>query len=440
MKYLFIHQNFPGQYLHLAQYLRAQKGNIVVGVGQTENINSRGTINGMATFGYPKPQGATPNIHHYLNNTEAEIRRGQAVVRTLATLKQKGFVPDVISVHPGWGEALFVRDMFPNTPIVMFCEFFFEAGQADLAFDAEFPYSADWFFSVRVRNASQLISLPTANVCICPTTWQTSRYPWYIQQKTIVLHDGIDTHYMSPQPDAFITLQPIDATGNSCVLHPASTLMPGQTAQGKAITLTKKDKVVTYIARNLEPYRGFHCFMRALPLLQAKHPDAHILIVGGEGASYSPALPENETYKQKYIEENKDNIDFSHVHFLGKVPYAVLRAMFAISSAHVYLTYPFVLSWSMLEAMACEALIIGSNTAPVQEVIVDGENGLLVDFFSREELVHALDKALEQPQAFTAMRKNARKTVVERYELGACLAKHVQLLHDATMGKFPLQK
>lgn len=447
MKILCIHQNFPGQYLHLVQHLRSLGGNDVVGIGEADNIKRRGSIYGITSVGYPKPQGAGEQTHHYLQSTEAEVRRGQAVVRSLLGLKRNGFVPDVICVHPGWGEGLFVRDFFPDTPLLMFAEFFFRAGEANLQFDPEFMHSADWGFSVRIRNASQIISLTTANLCHSPTRWQASRYPHFIRERMRVLHDGIDTSYMHPDPQAQLMIQPLKTPGESRVLKmpdaglSKTLVVPEELrtqASGPPLVLGRQRKVVTYVSRNLEPYRGFHIFMRSLPRIQQEHPDAHVLIVGGESASYSPALPEGETYKQKYLREMDGKIDLSRVHFLGRIPYMALRALFCISSVHVYLTYPFVLSWSVLEAMSCEGLVVGSRTAPVEEAITDGENGLLVDFFDTEALAAQVNDILASPHKYEEVRRTARKTIIERYNLADCLKKQAALLYELVAGKYPL--
>lgn len=446
MKILFIHQNFPGQYLHLVQYLQRQGGHTIVGLGEAENIKKRGTIPGITSLGYLTPQNAGPNTHHYLQSTEAAVRRGQNVARSLLDMKGKGFTPDVISLHPGWGEGLFVRDVFPDTPILMFCEYYFRAGQADLGFDPEFPQSPDWSFSIRLRNSAQIMSLITASACVSPTHWQASRYPTFVRERVKIMHDGVNTGYMTPDPDDSLTLQRLETPGESRVQDNAprpgnsnaAAPEPGYSAAplGPPLTLTRRDKVITYVARNLEPYRGLHVFLRALPEIQARQPDAHIVIVGNNGVSYSPALPKGETYKDRYLANVADNLDFSRIHFTGRIPYPALRSLFRISSAHVYLTYPFVLSWSMLEAMACEALVIGSATSPVQEMISHGENGLLVDFFDTAALANALDAALNEPERFAPLRKQARRTVVDRYALDICLRRQAALLDDLALGRY----
>lgn len=445
MKFLFIHQNFPGQYLHLAQYLQGLGGHEIVGLGETKNIKNRGVIQDITTIGYPTPEGAGETTHHYLQSTEAALRRGQTVARSLLELKNKGFVPDVISVHPGWGEALFVRDVYPHTPILMFCEYYFRAGEADLAFDPEFPCTPDWTFSIRIRNSAQLLSLITASACVSPTHWQASRYPAFVREGARIIHDGVNTDFMTPDPGESLSIQPLRAPGESRVRGYPTPITgnaspdegPGSEPDGPPLTLSRKDKVITYIGRNLEPYRGFHIFLRSLPAIQRLHPDAHTLIVGHDGISYSPVLPEGQTYKEKYLEEMRGELDLSRIHFLGRIPYPALRALFRIASAHVYLTYPFVLSWSALEAMACESLVIASRTQPVEEVITHGQNGILVDFFDKDALIAAVDAALSDPDRFAPLRKSARNLVVERYRLEKCLKRQAELLYELAGGNYP---
>jgi len=404
MKLLFIHQNFPGQYLHLAHFLSEQGGHDIYGMGEAKNIRNRGTLPGITTIGYPTPQGPGDRTHHYLKSTEAAVRRGQTVARSLLRLKGRGFVPDVIAVHPGWGEALFIRDVYPDTPMLQYCEYYVRSGQADRDFDPEYPHTADRAFGVRIRNAAQLLSLAEADACVSPTAWQASRYPPAIRDHIRVIHDGLDTDFMRPDPEARVHVQ--------------------------SLALSRKDKIITYAARSLEPYRGFHVFMRSLPDIQKLHPDARVLIAGDEGNSYSDKLPEGQSYKKACLQEVGDRLDLSRVHFLGNVPYPALRALFRISSAHVYLTYPFVLSWSALEAMACESLVIASATEPVQEVITGGENGLLVDFFDQKALAARVDAALREPERFAALRQKARQTIVKGFSLPVCLPRQAALLEE----------
>lgn len=445
MNILFIHQNFPGQYLHLAGHLRDLGGHKIVGLGEASNIRNRGTLPGISTVGYRSPPEAGQETHHYLKTTEAGIRRGQAVARALISLKKTGFHPDVVSLHPGWGDGLFVRDIFPDTPILMFCEFYFRAGLADLGFDPEFPVSMDWSMGVRIRNTQQVMSLLTANLLLSPTLWQASRYPDCLQKNMRVLHDGIDTAFMCPaksRETERLVLQPLQTPGESRLPDWPSSRASSQArysaeAKGAPVTLTAKDKVVTYIGRNLEPYRGFHIFLRSLPELQRRHPDAHILIVGNDGTSYSPQLPDGQTYKELYLRELGGGLNLERIHFLGQIPYPALRALFRVSSAHVYLTYPFVLSWSALEAMACEGLLVASRTPPVEEVMTHNHNALLVNFFDHEALADCLDHALSAPEKYRELRKNARKTVVADYNLQDSLKRHTRLLADLAEGKYP---
>jgi glycosyltransferase involved in cell wall biosynthesis len=243
---------------------------------------------------------------------------------------------------------------------------------------------------------------------LSPTQWQKETYPHWEWDRVSVIHDGVDTQAIAPRSGLSITLKEA------------------------GVTLKSGDPIVTFVNRNLEPYRGYHIFMRALPEILARHPTAHIMIVGGEGVSYGAAPPKGgPSWKQRFFDEVSDRIDKRRVHFLGNVPYPSFIGLLQMSAAHVYLTYPFVLSWSLLEAMACECLIIGSRTAPVMEVIDDGKEGVLVDFFDPAALAAAVLDGLNRPEAYRAMRQAARRRVVEKYDLATvCLPAQVSLVRS----------
>lgn len=405
MKILFIHQNFPAQYRHIAAVLGQSAGHQVVALGDVVNIKRRPKIPGVNLVGYPVPASASPRTHHYVRPLEGAVRRGQGVVRACLELRKHGFEPDVIYAHPGWGEALFLRDIYPKASITLYCEFYYRAGGADVGFDPEFPSSLDDTFRVRIKNATSLLSLEAADAGLSPTQWQRRAFPREFRNRIEVVHEGVDTDVVKPEPATEVILAE------------------------KKLKLTAQDEVVTYIARNLEPYRGFHIFMRAVPEIQKRRPRAHVLVVGDEGVSYGQALPKGQTYKQKMLDEIGGKIDMNRLHFLGPVPYETLLRVYQISSAHVYLTYPFVLSWSVLEAMAAGCAVVASRTAPVEEVIADRKNGFLVDFFKPEEVAARVDEVMENGPDVLAVRKQARRTVVGRYDLRrVCLPAHLELL------------
>ncbi|MDR9402837.1 MAG: glycosyltransferase family 4 protein [Halothece sp. Uz-M2-17] len=410
MNILFVHQNFPGQYKYLAPAM-VQKGHTVVALGERKNLEQKSmghlSQTGVKCIAYETPEGASPNTHHYIRGLEANIRRGQGIIRATLSLRKQGFIPDVVCAHPGWGEALYLKDVFPEAKHLYFLEFYYRSRGSDVGFDPEFPSQLDDLFRVRTKNTTLLLSLEAMDWGVSPTIWQRNQHPGAFHDKISVIHDGINTKIVQPNPEASFTLE------------------------DQGLTLTAKDEVITYVARNLEPYRGFHTFMRSLPEILDRHPSAHILIVGGDEVSYGRQLSEGQTYREQYLAEIHDQINLDRVHFLGKLPYSSYLSVLQISSAHVYLTYPFVLSWSMLEAMAAECLVIGSATPPVLEVLRHEENGLLVDFFQPQEIVNAITQVLEHPNRMEAIRKKARQTVMEIFDLeSVCLPQHIALIEN----------
>jgi glycosyltransferase involved in cell wall biosynthesis len=297
-----------------------------------------------------------------------------------------------------------VKDVYPDTKLINYCEFFYRSTGQDFNFDPEFAEKPGAEWNLRSRNAIQLLGLDAMDAGISPMAWQAKTFPAEYAKKISVIHEGVDTNVIKPDPKAGIVIK------------------------DKNLTLTAKNEVITFVSRNLEPYRGFHIFMRALPELLAQRPNAHVIIIGGDGVSYGKTLLQG-TYRQLALKEVGGKIDHSRVHFIGKVPYIDYLRVLQISTAHVYLTYPFVLSWSMLEAMAAGCLIIGSRTPPVEEVIKHGQNGLLVDFFSPSELVKTICSAVRRKDRHQNLREEARKTVVDKYNFErVCLPKHLKLL------------
>lgn len=331
MKFLFVHQNFPGQYRHVARLLADDLANEVVAIGDTTNLKARPPIHPrIRCIGYAPHGGSTTQTHHYLRDMERHVRRGQNVARIALSLRDKGFRPDVIVAHPGWGESLFLRDVFPGVRLLNYCEYYYHGSGGDVGFDPEVPPTLDDQCKVRVKNATQLLSLEACDGAWSPTEWQRSRYPATYQQKLRVMHEGIDTRVVLPNPLATVSVNGREFRAG--------------------------EPVVTYVARNLEPYRGFHVFMRMLPELQAKNPQAQVIIVGGDGVSYGRRLPEGTTHRSLLVGELGAKVDWGRVHFAGQLPYADYLRVLQVSAAHVYLTYPFVLSWSMLEAMSGRVL------------------------------------------------------------------------------------
>jgi glycosyltransferase involved in cell wall biosynthesis len=402
MRLLFVHQNFPGQYVHLARHYAADKANEVVAIA--DSVNKRSDL--MRTIRYSLPGKSARRTSDMAGTFVDHLARAEAVAVEAEKLRQKGFDPDVILGHFGWGETLFLKDVWPRAKLLVYAEFFYGNGDADSNFDPEFQVDA---LRVRMRNrgrnGSLALALVSADRALAPTQWQRRQFPSELQQKIEVIHDGIDTDKIAPDPSARVTLK-----------RQGVVLRPG-------------DEVVTFVSRNLEPYRGYHVFMRALPKILAERPRARAIIVGGDDVSYGPRPAKGRKWRNVFLQEVKERLDLSRIHLVGKVPYDVYRQILQVSSAHVYLTYPFVLSWSMLEAMAAGCLVIGSDTAPVREVIRHEQNGLLVDFFNPQGLADCVVGALADPNRYHGIREAARRTILERFDLRrVCLPRQTRLI------------
>lgn len=411
---VFIHQNFPAQYLHVAHRLADQRDNQIYFITQ-ENHNE---IPGINKLVYKPKLPTVSTCHAYTVTFDAAVRTGTAVAEVCRGLRERGIVPDIVLGHCGWGETLFVKEVFPSVPLVSYFEFFYHSHGADVGFDPEFAPHVDGDCSrLQVRNTVNRLSFAESDWGHTATVWQRSLFPVAMQARISSLHEGIDTDRIVPDPAAWIKL----AREN--------------------ILLSREDEVITYVSRNLEPYRGFHILMRALPKILRRRPRAHVLIVGGDGLSYSDPPPYGRTYREMLLAEVGTKLDLDRVHFLGQVPHETYLNVLQVSSVHIHLTYPFVLSWSFLEAMSAGCLVIASGTPPVLEVLRDRGNGLAVDFFSTDEICDRVEEVLDHPDRMQAMRDAARATAVRDFDVKAVtLPRWNQLLSELAEGRFPLEQ
>jgi len=407
MKILFIHQNFPGQFKFLAPAL-VQQGHTVVAM--TMQKTEAKAWEGVRLYHYATKRGSTPNAHPWVTDFETKTIRGEACFRAALKLRAEGFTPDVIVAHHGWGESLFLKDVWPQAKLAIYCEFFYHPHGADVGFDPEFPANDEGdVCRLRLKNLNNLLHFEVADAGISPTHWQASTFPEPFCSKITVVHDGIDTKAVAPNPNVKLTLN------------------------GK-LTLSKDhDEVITFVNRNLEPYRGYHVFMRALPELLKRRPKARILIVGGDDVSYGarPTVAENggQKWKDIFAAEVRPQIsdaDWARVHFLGHIAYAHFIPLLQLSTVHVYLTYPFVLSWSLLEAMSTGCAIVASDTQPLLESIKHNQTGRLFIFFDHAHLASQVCELLDHPEERQRLGTNARAFAQQNYDLQTvCLPKQL---------------
>lgn len=406
MNILFIHQNFPGQFKHLAPALAADPANRVVAM-TTQKVNMT-EWQGVELVPYNLNRGTSANVHPWVSDFETKTIRGEACFRAALHMRNAGFTPDIIVAHPGWGESLFLKDVWPTAKLGIYCEFFYHVQGADVGFDPEFPSKDEGeVCRLRLKNLNNLLHFEVTDAGISPTHWQASTFPEPFRSRISVVHDGIDTQAVTPNPNVSLALN---------------------TANGK-LELTKADEIITFVNRNLEPYRGYHIFMRALPELLKRRPNARVLIVGGDEVSYGARPKEGRTWKDIFAGEVRPLIsdaDWQRLHFLGKVPYQHFIPLLQLSRVHIYLTYPFVLSWSLLEAMSVGCAIVASNTQPLQEAIHHDDTGRLVDFFDSAALTDEVCALLDDPAARARLGANARAFAVANYDLKTvCLPKQL---------------
>jgi len=405
LKILFVHQNFPGQYLHILRSLLADN-QIRPGthelVFMTEpNLNN---LAGVRKVTYAKPPLSQAGVHPDAHDFDVAMRRAAACAMGAMKIKSLGFTPDIILGHHGWGEMLNLVDVFPGVPILGYFEYFYRTQNSDVNFDPEFPLPHTRYSGVRAKNGVNLQALALNQYGQAPTVWQKSTYPDWAQERIELLEEGVDLDLCKPDPE-----------------------IRKKTLKVGTLSVAPRQKLVTYVARNLEPYRGFHTFMRALPKILGARQDVIVSIVGGDEVSYGAAHPKGP-WRQVLLTELQGKLDLSRIHFLGKIPYDQHLNLLKRSDAHIYLSYPFVASWSLREAMACGCMIIGGDTPTITEFITHGETGIVVPALDPKAIAKAVLEALENPKRGAAMRRAARDYAESRLDMGEYLNRYRALI------------
>ncbi len=403
MRLLFLHNNFPGQYARIIRHLAGRKGIDILAVSRAGNRQP----SPVRRIDYEPHRSASEKVHPALRYTEEAVIRGQAVYKALAPTRAKGWRPDLMLAHSGFGDGLFLKDLWPDARYMPYLEWYYRAYGSDASFFDRRAKDPNVELRIRMKNSVILQDLAAMDWGQSPTQYQKSQFPGVFHGRMSVLHDGVDTDYFSPDARETFTV------GSHVFRH--------------------GDPLVTYIARGMEPYRGFPQFIEAVSLLQRMHAGVHAVVIGEDRIAYGPR--DKASYKQWALETFRP--DLGRLHFLGRQPLAVLRQVLRVSAAHVYLTAPFVLSWSMMEAMATGALIVGSDTEPVREVIDDGRTGLLVPFFEPQRLAQRLLEVLAAPQRYEDIRRRARTLMLQRYDQRELCARYVRLIETVAAGRRP---
>lgn len=413
MKILFVHQNAPGQYRELLRVLVDQKVHEIVFLTQKKDI----VLEGVQLEIYAPFQAPAKTAFGLSRDWEEATRTGFGAARAAERLRDGGFTPDIIIGHCGWGELLFLKDVWPDVPVLGYFEYYYSMTGGLAGFDPEVPISPQAAYFARARNAVPLASLGSVDLCMVPTRWQRDRFPPLFHDRMYVCHDGIRCDLLRPDAEASLQLGRL------------------------SVPLSRQDEVITYVARNLERARGFHILMRALPGILEKRPQARILIVGGTETSYGAKNQHPGGLRGEMEDELGARIDWSRVHFLGRVPYSQFCRIIQISRCHLYLSMPFVLSWSLLEAMSMQATVVAADLAPVREAIRHGETGLLVDFFDHEALARQVCDVLDHPAAYAHLGPAARSHVMAEYDfMTKCLPEHIARINSlvATQNRITL--
>ncbi len=406
MKYLFVHQNFPGQYLHLIRHLTEDPANEVVFISEP----NRNSLPNVRRLLYSTPVLDQEKSHLAVRDFEIASHRADAVAACAANLDRLGFRPDIVIGHHGWGELLNITDVWPDVPVLGYFEFYYETDGQDVDFDPEFPMPKDRYPKIRAMNIVNLLALAMRQHGQTPTAWQHTRYPAWARPAIRVIREGVRLDLCKPDP--------------------------GARRRGFAVgdfQVSPRDRLVTYVARNLEPYRGFHVLVRALPELLASRPDVKVILVGGDDVSYG-SKPAQGTWREHYLREIDGRYDKSRVLLPGPLPYEQYVALLQRSDVHVYLTYPFVASWSLREALACGCAVVAADVEPVTEFIADGENGVLVPPLDPSAVARTVLALLDDPKRRKRLQSSARAYAERHLDLNRTIAEMMAVIGELTGG------
>ncbi len=406
MRYLFVHQNFPAQFLHLARHLAAQQRHDIVFISEANKNN----IPGVRKVVYQPARKPAETTHRDAVEFEAAMLRAEAVAQTCQNLRQLGYEPDIVIGHHGWGELLNIADVWPDVPMLGYQEFYYHADGLDVGFDPEFPTDPASLPRVRAKNAINLLALTNRGFGQTPTAFQHSTYPAWARERITLLREGVNLEICRPDP--------------------AARSRPFQLG---AITIRPDETLVTYVARDLEPYRGFHVVMRAIPHLQRERANLHVVLVGGDGVSYGARLSFG-TWRERLMGEVGSRLDMARTHFVGRLDYSDYVRLLQRSDCHVYFTYPFVASWSLREAMACGCALVASDTEPVAEFIADRRTGLLCAFHEPATLAERVLNLLGSPGLTKRLRAGARAWAEKNLDMAAYLRNYETLISRLTGG------
>lgn len=383
MRILFSHSTHPAQFRRLIPVL-VRDGHEVVFLAKTNEWHAP-EVSGYRLIPYqPVREGGGPHIHPYLRRFEMAVLDGQAAFSVAQKLRADGWIPDVVVSHVGFGSGLYLSDCFPEARRIGLFEWFYSGDGLDLRYLNPNGITADHRMMLRGWNAQALLELAAVDCAVTPTQWQRQQFPDWIQSRLRVIHEGIDL-------DQFVNLR--DQDGSE---HPRPFDLPDDPSL----------EVVTYLSRCFEEYRGFPQVMEALALLQSRRPKVHVLLAGSDEIAYGKPRSDGRSWRQWAMEELP--LDPNRTHWLGILQTKQYEQLLAFSDVHLYYTVPFVLSWSLLEAMATGCCIVASDTEPVREVMAHGQSGVLVPFFEPEQAAQAVSELLEDPDRRRLLGRQAR--------------------------------
>ena len=398
MNLLFIHSNFPGQFLELAPYLAKHSSGRTVFL--TESDNPQGIdLTGVEVVQCLPHRQPADGVHDYLRPAEEAVLRGQSALRAVLQLIKQGFKPDVAIVHGGEGFGLYLKTLLPNLRLVSYMEWYFRPETSKYLYE---DFQLNDSLSIQTRNWPILQELILADVVVAPTTWQRQQFPMPWRDQIKVIFDGVNTNLFRP---------------SQARSRPLLTLQSG--TNGEVIQIPESVPLLTYATRGMEPLRGFAEFMRAAAFAQRQIPNLHVLVAGKDRVAYSySSKHETGSWRLQLLDELREQLDLNRLYFPGLVNYGELRQIFQRSDLQCYFSRPYVISWGLYQVAACGSPLLVNRFPGVEGIFRDLQKVVLVDLEDQSKLDLQVVRTLQAPVSYSPI-SNLKQCLDLNYCLNA---------------------
>ena len=392
MHLLLIHQNFPGQFRDLAPAWLAS-GHQVTAIGSTSAAPTGHQWHGLQYLQYR------------FEEKPSHLERGSAVAKLVQQLIEQDHPPDLVMSHSAWGESLCLRRVCRDVPWISYPELWGNPRSLGFGFDQSLDGLTPEATRFSSANLITELALLQSSASVVASRSQLLSFPKSLQHRLTLQPEGVDLQRIKPDASACLTIPKM------------------------GLEFRAGQPLVTFISRHLEPLRGLRQMLMAWPLVSQTIPEAQLLLVGGKGQGYSLQRPKGQNHLEDALNNLPDTTNRRTIHCLGRLPYEEMLTLLQCSACHVALSYPYTLSWSVLEALSCGVPVISNPDSPISVELGDDANKALalVPFDDIASLSLKTIELLQHPQRARAMGAAGRSWIEQNASLEQALKGYEQL-------------